>query len=63
MKTNARAVVIGGGAIGVSVAYHLAKYGWKNEVVLVEKHELPQGPPGWPLETSPFSIQIFMAPR
>ncbi len=43
MKTNARAVVIGGGAIGVSVAYHLAKYGWKNEVVLVEKHELTSG--------------------
>ena len=43
MKTNARAVVIGGGAIGVSVAYHLAKYGWENEVVLVEKHELTSG--------------------
>jgi dimethylglycine dehydrogenase len=43
MKTNARAVVIGGGAIGVSVAYHLAKYGWKDEVVLVEKHELTSG--------------------
>ena len=43
MKTNARAVVIGGGAIGVSVAYHLAKYGWKDEVVLLEKHELTSG--------------------
>jgi dimethylglycine dehydrogenase len=43
MKTNARAVIIGGGAIGVSVAYHLAKYGWKDEVVLVEKHELTSG--------------------
>jgi len=42
MKNNARAVVIGGGAIGVSVAYHLAKYGWK-DVVLVEKHELTSG--------------------
>jgi len=42
MKTNARAVIIGGGAIGVSVAYHLAKYGWK-DVVLVEKHELTSG--------------------
>ncbi len=36
MKTNARAVVIGGGVIGVSVAYHLAKYGWKDDVVLLE---------------------------
>jgi dimethylglycine dehydrogenase len=35
-------VVIGGGAIGVSVAYHLAKYGWK-DVVLIEKHELTSG--------------------
>ena len=42
MKTNARVVIIGGGAIGVSIAYHLAKYGWK-DVVLVEKHELTSG--------------------
>ena len=42
MKTNARVVVIGGGTIGVSIAYHLAKYGWK-DVVLVEKHELTSG--------------------
>ncbi len=43
MKTHARAVIIGGGVIGVSVAYHLAKYGWKDEVVLLEKHELTSG--------------------
>jgi len=42
MKTQARVVVIGGGAIGVSVAYHLSKYGWK-DVVLIEKHELTSG--------------------
>jgi len=42
MKTQARVVVIGGGAIGVSVAYHLAKYGWQ-DVVLIEKHELTSG--------------------
>ena len=42
MKTQARVVVIGGGAIGVSVLYHLAKYGWK-DVVLIEKHELTSG--------------------
>ncbi|MDX2453521.1 FAD-dependent oxidoreductase [Desulfosarcina sp.] len=42
MKTQARVVVIGGGVIGVSVAYHLAKYGWK-DVVLIEKHELTSG--------------------
>jgi dimethylglycine dehydrogenase len=42
MKSQARVVVIGGGAIGVSVAFHLAKYGWK-DVVLIEKHELTSG--------------------
>ena len=42
MKTQARVVVIGGGAIGVSVAYHLTRYGWQ-DVVLIEKHELTSG--------------------
>ena len=42
MKTNARVVVIGGGAIGASILYHLAKYGWK-DVMLIEKHELTSG--------------------
>ena len=42
MKTYTKVVVIGGGAIGVSVAYHLAKNGWK-DVVLLEKHELTSG--------------------
>ncbi|MFZ0131643.1 MAG: FAD-dependent oxidoreductase [Desulfobacterales bacterium] len=42
MKTQARVVVIGGGAIGVSTVYHLAKYGW-TDVVLIEKHELTSG--------------------
>lgn len=35
-------VVIDGGVRGVSVAYHLAKYGW-DDVVLLEKHELTSG--------------------
>ena len=42
MKTHARVVVIGGGAIGAAVLYHLAKYGWQ-DVVLVEKYELTSG--------------------
>src|SRR5439155_412756 len=37
---RARAVVVGGGITGVSVAYHLAKAGW-HDVVLLEKDELP----------------------
>ena len=39
---QARVVVIGGGIIGCSVAYHLAKMGCK-EVVLLEKHKLTSG--------------------
>ncbi len=42
MRTEARAVVIGGGVVGVSVLYHLAKIGW-TDVVLLEKSELTSG--------------------
>ena len=42
MKSHARAVVIGGGAVGVSTLYHLAKKGW-DDVVLVERKELTSG--------------------
>jgi len=39
---RARAVVIGGGITGTSVAYHLARAGWR-DVVLLEKDELTSG--------------------
>ncbi|MCH9779933.1 MAG: FAD-binding oxidoreductase, partial [Alphaproteobacteria bacterium] len=42
MKTHARAVVIGGGVVGVSILYHLAKQGWR-DVVLCESTELTAG--------------------
>jgi len=42
MKSHARAVVIGGGVVGVSTLYHLAKKGW-SDVVLVERNELTSG--------------------
>ncbi len=42
MKTHARVVVIGGGAMGVGLLYHLTKEGW-SDVVLVEKGELTSG--------------------
>jgi len=42
MKTHARVVVIGGGAMGCSLFYHLTKLGW-SDVVLVEKTELTAG--------------------
>jgi len=42
IKSHARAVVIGGGAVGVSTLYHLAKKGW-SDVVLIERKELTSG--------------------
>ena len=39
---SARCVIIGGGVGGTSIAYHLAKLGWK-DVVLVERNELTSG--------------------
>ncbi|MFZ5710548.1 MAG: GcvT family protein [Pseudomonadota bacterium] len=40
--TTARVVIIGGGAVGVSSLYHLAKAGW-TDCVLLEKNELTAG--------------------
>ena len=42
MRTQARAVVIGGGVVGVSTLYHLVKKGWTDSV-LVERRELTSG--------------------
>ena len=42
MKSHYRAVVIGGGVVGASALYHLAKMGW-NDVILVEKIEYTSG--------------------
>src|SRR5271169_932476 len=42
MRTHARAVVVGGGVVGVSTLYHLARKGWADSV-LVERRELTSG--------------------
>ncbi len=42
MRDRAQVVIIGGGIIGCSTAYHLTKMGWQ-DVVLVEKGELTSG--------------------
>ncbi len=42
MRTHARAVVIGGGVVGVSTLYHLCRKGWTDSV-LVERKELTSG--------------------
>ena len=40
--THARVVIVGGGVIGTSIAYHLAKLGWK-DIVLLERDQLTSG--------------------
>jgi dimethylglycine dehydrogenase len=42
MKSHARVVVVGGGVVGCSVLYHLAKMGWR-DIVLLERSELTSG--------------------
>lgn len=42
LPSHARVVIIGGGAVGVSSLYHLAKEGW-TDCVLLEKNELTSG--------------------
>ena len=42
IPNNSRVVIIGGGVAGCSVAYHLAKNGWK-DVTLLERDQLTSG--------------------
>ena len=42
METHAKVVVIGGGVVGCSILFHLAKFGWK-DVILLERNELTSG--------------------
>ncbi|MCE3590418.1 FAD-binding oxidoreductase, partial [Escherichia coli] len=42
LPAKARAVIIGGGVSGCSVAYHLAKLGW-TDIVLLERKQLTSG--------------------
>ncbi len=42
LPDQARVVIVGGGVIGASIAYHLAKLGW-HDVVLLERRELTAG--------------------
>jgi dimethylglycine dehydrogenase len=45
MKSEYRVVVIGGGVVGASVLYHLAKFGW-TDVALIERSVLTAGSAG-----------------
>src|SRR6202050_2192237 len=42
LPKRARVVIVGGGVIGCSVAYHLTKMGW-NDIVLLERKQLTSG--------------------
>ena len=42
MKSQYRAVIIGGGVVGASVLYHLTKFGW-TDIALIERAELTAG--------------------
>ena len=42
MKTHVKALIVGGGAVGTSIAYHLARAGW-DDVMLLERDELTSG--------------------
>lgn len=43
MSDTARIVIIGGGIVGTSIAYHLAKRGAGRDVIVLEKHTLASG--------------------
>ncbi len=42
METSAKVVIVGGGVVGCSILFHLAKFGWK-DVILLERNELTSG--------------------
>ena len=42
LPKSTKVVVIGGGVAGTSCAYHLAKFGWK-DVILLERDQLTSG--------------------
>ena len=42
LPSSTKVVVVGGGVIGCSVAYHLTKFGW-NDVVSLERDQLTSG--------------------
>ena len=46
LPTQARAVVIGGGIMGLSTAYHLAGLGWR-DVVVLERGAIGCGTTNW----------------
>src|SRR6202789_3220614 len=44
LPSRARVVIVGGGVIGCSIAYHLTRMGW-SDIVLLERKQLTTGTP------------------
>lgn len=42
LPSHARVIVVGGGVIGISTAYHLAKAGW-SDILVLERDKLTSG--------------------
>ena len=69
LPERARVVIVGGGVIGASIAYHLAHLGW-TDIVLIEQHELTAGTT-WHAAglitvagmTNPTSLEFFQRSR
>ena len=61
MKSHVQVAVIGGGVVGCSVLYHLAKLGWR-DVMLIERSELTSGS-SRRLRFDALIVQLRHAPR
>jgi len=62
LQEHAKVVVIGGGVVGCSILFHLAKMGWK-DVVLLERNELTSGLVGMQLVHFIRLVLILMYPN
>ena len=61
MKTKVKVVVVGGGVVGVSTLYHLAKKGW-GDIALIERKELTSGSTWHAAGLLPLSLKDVVVP-
>ena len=58
MKLHVKVLIVGGGVVGASIAYHLQKGGWK-DIVLIERDELLLDLPGMLQDFFPYLICLM----